>query len=80
MLLVCSFQRLMFRLELTFLLALCRYPNTVSAMAFSRDGSMLAVASSYTYERGDVEHGADEIYIRKMQDPEVKPKQRQPQK
>lgn len=48
----------------------------MSALAFSRDGSQLAVASSYSYERGDVEHGPDEIYVRRMQDVEVKPKQR----
>ncbi len=49
-------------------------------MCFSRDGSMLAVASSYTYEKGDIEpHGADDIYIRRMQDVEIRPKQRKPQ-
>ncbi len=53
-----------------------RYPNTVSALAFSRDGSLLAVASSYTHERGDIEHGPDEIFVRPMLEAEVMPKQR----
>ena len=53
-----------------------RYPNTVAALAFSRDGSVLAVASSYTQERGDVAHPGEEIYLRKMLDMEVRPKQR----
>lgn len=56
--------------------AVRRYPNTISALAFSRDGSLLAVASSYTYERGDTEHGVDEIYVRKMQGAEIRPRQR----
>jgi len=53
-----------------------KYPNNVSALSFSRDGSMLAVASSYTHERGDVQHAGDEIFLRRMQDVEVRPKQR----
>ena len=54
-----------------------RYPNTIAALAFSRDGSLLAVGSSYTHERGgDVLHDGEEIYIRKMLDVEVRPKQR----
>mmetsp|Transcript_9201 Transcript_9201/g.28010 ORF Transcript_9201/g.28010 Transcript_9201/m.28010 type:complete len:111 (+) Transcript_9201:76-408(+) len=58
------------------LFQISRFPNTVSALSFNRAGSLLAVASSYTYERGDVEHGADEIYIRQMQDVEIRPRQR----
>jgi len=53
-----------------------RYPNTVAALAFSRDGATLAVASSYTHEKGDAAHEGDDIYLRKMQDVEVRPKQR----
>jgi hypothetical protein len=30
-----------------------RYPTSVAALSFSRDGRLLAVASSYTYEEGD---------------------------
>ena len=46
----------------------------MSALSFSGDGSMLAVASSYAYERGEVDHEPDAIFIRSMQEAEVRPK------
>ena len=52
------------------------YPTSVSALAFSRDGRQLAVASSYTWESGDVDHPADELYIRPIAEAEVRPKPR----
>ncbi len=52
------------------------YPTSVSAMAFSREGKYLAVASSYTWEQGEKEHPAEAIYVRHMSDAEVKPKPR----
>ena len=52
------------------------YPTSVSALAFSREGKYLAVASSYTWELGDKEHPADAIYVRTMSDSELKPKPR----
>ncbi|KAG1679846.1 hypothetical protein FOA52_012760 [Chlamydomonas sp. UWO 241] len=59
------------------LFQISKYPNTIAAMAFSRDGSMLAVASSYTYERGTTNApGRDEIFVRRMQEVEVRPRQR----
>ncbi len=54
----------------------CRYPSSVSSLSFSHDGALLAVASSYMYEQGDTQHPADAIYIRRMAEPEVKPKPR----
>ncbi len=49
-------------------------------MAFNRDGSLLAVASSYAHERGEAPPGGpappDAIYVRRVQDAEVKPKAR----
>eukprot|EP01116_Phalansterium_solitarium_P004447 TRINITY_DN15464_c0_g1_i1.p1 TRINITY_DN15464_c0_g1~~TRINITY_DN15464_c0_g1_i1.p1 ORF type:complete len:342 (+),score=122.79 TRINITY_DN15464_c0_g1_i1:39-1028(+) len=54
-----------------------KYPTSISAMAFSEDGGMLAIASSYTFEEGDKEHPADQIYIRNVQDHEVRPKAKQ---
>ncbi|KAI3704172.1 hypothetical protein L1987_74387 [Smallanthus sonchifolius] len=30
-----------------------KYPTSIAALSFSRDGRLLAVASSYTYEEGD---------------------------
>jgi cell cycle arrest protein BUB3 len=45
----------------------------VSALAFSSNGGLLAVASSYTYEEGERDHPADAIYVRRVTDVEVKP-------
>ena len=32
-----------------------------------RDGSMLAVAASYTYEEGNIDHPPDAVFVRPMQ-------------
>jgi hypothetical protein len=46
-------------------------------MTFSPNGDMLAVASSYMHEFGERQGGPpDEIYIRPVLEPEVKPKPR----
>ncbi|KAL8166557.1 hypothetical protein V2J09_008056 [Rumex salicifolius] len=51
-----------------------KYPTSVAALSFNRDGSLLAVASSYTYEEGDVLHEPDAIFVRSVNEVEVKPK------
>lgn len=52
-----------------------RYPTSIASLAFSHDGSVLAIASSFMYEQGEGESPhADEIYIRKVTDQETKPK------
>jgi len=54
-----------------------RYPTSISSLSFSSDGSFLAIASSYMYEQGEPPAGTqteDTIYIRKVQEHEVKPK------
>lgn len=33
-----------------------KYPTSISALAFSHDGGLLAIASSYTYEEGEKEY------------------------
>jgi cell cycle arrest protein BUB3 len=53
------------------LTALPAFPTSISALAFSPDGTELAVASSYTHEEGDREHPQDEIYVRKILDTEA---------
>ncbi len=50
------------------------YPTSIAAMAFNADGSRLAIASSYTYESGEVEHPKDSIFVRAMAESEVRPK------
>jgi cell cycle arrest protein BUB3 len=33
-----------------------KYPTSISALAFSQDGTTLAIASSYTFEEGEREY------------------------
>jgi len=54
-----------------------RYPTSISSLAFSHDGSVLAIASSYMYEdetQDDKQHPDDAIFIRRVTDQETKPK------
>uniref|UniRef100_M4B7B5 Mitotic checkpoint protein BUB3 n=1 Tax=Hyaloperonospora arabidopsidis (strain Emoy2) TaxID=559515 RepID=M4B7B5_HYAAE len=50
------------------------YPTSIAAMDFSHDGSVLAVAASYTYEQGEKDHPNDAIFLHMVQDSEVRPK------
>ncbi|XP_061482177.1 mitotic checkpoint protein BUB3-like isoform X2 [Rhineura floridana] len=52
-----------------------RYPTSIASLAFSNDGTTLAIASSYMYEMGDIEHSEDGIYIPQVTDAKTKPKQ-----
>ncbi|GAB2268139.1 hypothetical protein Dimus_003118 [Dionaea muscipula] len=51
-----------------------KYPTSIASLSFSRDGRLLAVASSYTFEEGDKAHEKDAIFIRSVNEVEVKPK------
>lgn len=51
-----------------------KYPTSIAALAFSRDGQYLAVASSYTFEFGEIQHPKDQIFVKSVNDVEVKPK------
>jgi len=51
-----------------------KYPSSVSALAFSQDGTTLAIASSYTFEEGERDHPEDQIFIRSVNESEVMPK------
>ena len=54
-----------------------RYPTSIAALDFNASGSLLAVASSYTYERGEIEdQPADKIFIRSIRDAEVRPRKK----
>lgn len=54
-----------------------RYPTSISSLAFSRSGELLAVASSYAHEQGEQPgQPPDALYIRPVADAEVRPKQR----
>eukprot|EP01118_Nematostelium_gracile_P002884 TRINITY_DN1326_c0_g5_i1.p1 TRINITY_DN1326_c0_g5~~TRINITY_DN1326_c0_g5_i1.p1 ORF type:complete len:333 (+),score=61.75 TRINITY_DN1326_c0_g5_i1:105-1103(+) len=51
-----------------------KYPTSIAALAFSQDGHTLAVASSYTFEEGEKDHPEEQIFIRRVNDAEVLPK------
>lgn len=52
------------------------FPTSVSSLSFNHDGTLLAVASSYTFEEGEKDHPPDQIFIHSVADAEVKPKPR----
>jgi hypothetical protein len=57
-----------------------RYPAGITSLAFSSEGNMLAIASSYNYEYGaDVQLAPNDItknniFVRRVSDLETKPK------
>ncbi|KAG7383197.1 mitotic spindle checkpoint protein Bub3 [Phytophthora pseudosyringae] len=61
-----------------------QYPTSIAAMEFNHDGSVLAIAASYTYEQGEKEyvpleaeiHPNDAIFLHTVQDSEVRPKKK----
>ncbi|KAJ1453035.1 budding uninhibited by benzimidazoles 3 [Pelagophyceae sp. CCMP2097] len=60
---------------------LCQLPQfqtSIASLAFSIDGSLLAIASSYAYEEGEKDHPQDTIFIHKTMAHEVTPKSAPP--
>lgn len=54
-----------------------KFPTSISSLAFSPDGSALAIASSFQHEyrlEPNQRPPADQIYIRHVSDQETKPK------
>lgn len=51
-----------------------KYHSSIASLSFNRDGQLLAIASSYGYEEGAREHQPDAIYIRAIEDADIKPK------
>lgn len=52
-----------------------KYPSSISALAFSHSGSLLAIGSSYLYEQGIMENKPqDAIFVRRITDQETKPR------
>ena len=56
------------------LTALPAFGTSIAALAFSHDGTALAMASSYTFEEGERAHPRDEIFVRKMLETDCQPK------
>jgi len=57
-----------------------KYPTSIASLAFNKDGTKLAIASSYTFEEGEKDHPVDEIFVRSVSDNEVKPKAKKAKK
>ncbi|KAJ1917137.1 mitotic spindle checkpoint protein Bub3 [Tieghemiomyces parasiticus] len=55
-----------------------RHPSSVSSLDFNCNGSLLAVASSYTFDEGEKDHPEDAIYIHPIGPEEAKPKKVEP--
>ncbi|CAH0516623.1 unnamed protein product [Peronospora belbahrii] len=53
-----------------------QYPTSVSALDFNHDGSILAIAASYTYEQGEKDHPNDAIFLHTVQDSEKELKEK----
>lgn len=50
------------------------YKTSIAALAYNFDGSLLALAASYTYEEGEKEHPIDAVYLRCPLEGEVRRK------
>jgi len=60
---------------------ICQFPpynTSIADVDFNADGSLVAIASSYTWEQGDKERPADQIWIRRVKESECKPKVKVP--
>ena len=53
---------------------IAKLPTSIACLAFSHDGSQIAMASSYTFEEGERDHPREEIYVRDVLESEVRPK------
>jgi len=53
-----------------------KYPTSIAACSFNFDGSLLAIASSYTYFEGEKGNIPENIFIRNINEIEVRPKAR----
>lgn len=49
------------------------FPNSVADVKFNNEGTIMAVASSYTFESGPKENKKDEIYIHKVDPNSMRP-------
>ncbi|CAO3649402.1 unnamed protein product [Mucor hiemalis] len=50
------------------------YPENISSLCFNKDGTLLAIASSYTFDEGERPHESDAIFIKRVVDTDVAPR------
>lgn len=56
---------------------ICQFPpynTSIAALHFNCDGSLVAIASSYTWEHGEKQRPADQIWVRRVKQSECRPK------
>ncbi len=51
-----------------------KYPTGISALAIDPHGTFLAIASSYSYDEGEKDHPPESIFIRKLDESDIKSK------
>jgi len=51
-----------------------KYPTSISSVSFNSDGSLIAIAASYTFFEGDKGSTPEAIFLRSVSEAEVKPK------
>ncbi len=81
---LCQFHQLVIQRKIVFQIIkssfVFRYPAGITSLAFSSEGNMLAIASSYNYEYGaDIQLAPNDvtknnIFVRRVSDLETKPK------
>ena len=49
-----------------------KYSTGISALAIDSNGEFLAIASSYSYDEGEKDHAPESIFIRKLEDSDIK--------
>lgn len=54
--------------------SLPRQSTSIASLDFNKTGNMLAIAASYTFEMGEVEHPADQVILHYVNEKEVMPK------
>lgn len=55
-----------------------QYPTSIASLAFNYDGTILAIASSYTFEEGEKipsnSGSNDNIFLRSVHDLDIRPR------
>ena len=57
-----------------------QHPMGISSMDFNVDGTLLAVASSYTFEEGEKDGTSENVFVHTIKDGQVRPKKKKKKK
>eukprot|EP01156_Anaeramoeba_ignava_P001073 Anaeramoba_ignava/a1208_25.p1 GENE.a1208_25~~a1208_25.p1 ORF type:complete len:191 (+),score=56.31 a1208_25:350-922(+) len=50
------------------------FPTSISSIDINYTGSIMAIAASYTYEKGEIDHPPDAIYIKFLSEQDIRPR------